>query len=145
MLISIKNYSRGSTLKINQNILIHLAGKALDLKKITTPEEYYQDNSQLTKKVINALSASEAKIFITLSSVKAVSDGVDQELTEEVSPNPITHYVKSKLLAEQYILSQSIPKGKMVYILRPCMIHGSGNKENLNLLYNFVSKGLPWP
>ena len=25
------------------------------------------------------------------------------------------------------------------------MIHGPGNKGNLNLLYNFVSKGVPWP
>ena len=25
------------------------------------------------------------------------------------------------------------------------MIHGSGNKGNLNLLYQLVSKGLPWP
>lgn len=25
------------------------------------------------------------------------------------------------------------------------MIHGPGNKGNLNLLYNLVSKGLPWP
>ena len=25
------------------------------------------------------------------------------------------------------------------------MIHGPGNKGNLNLLYNIVSKGLPWP
>ena len=44
-----------------------------------------------------------------------------------------------------YILSKEIPKGKRVYILRPCMIHGPGNKGNLNLLYQLVSKGLPWP
>ena len=25
------------------------------------------------------------------------------------------------------------------------MIHGPGNKGNLNLLYSLVSKGLPWP
>jgi nucleoside-diphosphate-sugar epimerase len=25
------------------------------------------------------------------------------------------------------------------------MIHGPGNKGNLNLLFNFVSKGFPWP
>jgi nucleoside-diphosphate-sugar epimerase len=25
------------------------------------------------------------------------------------------------------------------------MIHGPGNKGNLNLLYNLVSKGIPWP
>ena len=34
---------------------------------------------------------------------------------------------------------------KKVYILRPCMIHGPGNKGNLNLLYNLVSKSIPWP
>lgn len=31
------------------------------------------------------------------------------------------------------------------YILRPCMIHGPGNKGNLNLLYGVVRKGIPWP
>ena len=35
--------------------------------------------------------------------------------------------------------------GKKVYIMRPCMIHGPGNKGNLNLLYGVVSKGIPWP
>ena len=84
-------------------------------------------------------------MFITLSSVKAVADEVDIELFEEVIPNPVTHYGKSKLLAEQYILSLPIPDDKRVYILRPCMIHGPGNKGNLNLLYSLVSKGLPWP
>lgn len=34
---------------------------------------------------------------------------------------------------------------KSVYIFRPCMIHGPGNKGNLNLLYNVVKKGIPWP
>ena len=29
--------------------------------------------------------------------------------------------------------------------MRPCMIHGPGNKGNLNLLYNMVKKGIPWP
>jgi nucleoside-diphosphate-sugar epimerase len=74
-----------------------------------------------------------------------VADEVDGVLTEEYIPNPTTHYGKSKLLAEQYILSKEIPEGKRVYILRPCMIHGPGNKGNLNLLYKFVSKGIPWP
>ena len=34
---------------------------------------------------------------------------------------------------------------KKVYILRPCMIHGPGNKGNLNLLFKIQQKGLPWP
>ncbi len=38
-----------------------------------------------------------------------------------------------------------IPVGKRVFIIRPCMIHGYGNKGNLNLLYKVVEKGIPWP
>jgi nucleoside-diphosphate-sugar epimerase len=128
-----------------ERVVIHLAGKAHDFKKSSNPKEYYQVNSELTKEVFDAFLASNAKVFITLSSVKAVADELEGSLTEDRVPNPITHYGKSKLLAEQYILSKEIPEGKRVYILRPCMIHGPGNKGNLNLLYKLVSKGIPWP
>ncbi len=139
-------WKRGNGININSElVVIHLAGKAHDLKKTSKPEEYYQVNTELTKEVFDAFLASNAKVFITLSSVKAVADEVDGELTEQNHANPITHYGKSKLLAEQYIFSKEIPKGKRVYILRPCMIHGPGNKGNLNLLYKLASKGIPWP
>ena len=39
----------------------------------------------------------------------------------------------------------AVVDGKKVYIMRPCMIHGPGNKGNLNLLYGVVNKGIPWP
>ena len=40
-----------------------------------------------------------------------------------------------------------IPNSELqtIFILRPCMIHGPGNKGNLNLLYSLQKKGLPWP
>jgi nucleoside-diphosphate-sugar epimerase len=139
------NYQREAPIEINQDIVIHLAGKAHDIKKISNSDEFYQVNTELTKKVFDAFLTSNAKVFITLSSVKAVADEVDGVLTEEYIPNPITHYGISKLLAAQYILSKEIPEGKRVYILRPCMIHGPGNKGNLNLLYKLASKGIPWP
>ncbi len=137
--------TRNTSIEFEEQVVIHLAGKAHDLKNVSSSDEYYKVNTELTKEIFDAFLISEAKVFITLSSVKAVADEVDGELTEDVTPNPITHYGKSKLLAEQYILSQPIPEGKRVYILRPCMIHGPGNKGNLNLLYSLVSKGLPWP
>jgi nucleoside-diphosphate-sugar epimerase len=137
-------YQRDSQILINEFIVIHLAGKAHDLKKTSNSEEYYQVNTELTKNIFDAFLISDAKVFITLSSVKAVADEVVGELTEDHHPNPITHYGKSKLLAEQYILSKKIPKGKRVYVLRPCMIHGPGNKGNLNLLYKLMSVGVPW-
>jgi nucleoside-diphosphate-sugar epimerase len=130
---------------IKVDAIINLAGKAHDLKKISNSDEYYHVNTELAKKVFNAFLDSEAKVFITLSSVKAIADQVEGVLTEEHIPNPSTHYGKSKLLAEQYILSKKIPECKRVYILRPCMIHGPGNKGNLNLLYKLAIKGIPWP
>jgi nucleoside-diphosphate-sugar epimerase len=138
-------YDRSDKIKIEQDLVIHLAGKAHDLKNVSSPEEYYTVNTELTKKVFEAFLYSNAKVFITLSSVKAVADILDNELNEDYIANPVTHYGKSKLLAEQYILSKEMPEDKRVYILRPCMIHGPGNKGNLNLLYKIVSKGLPWP
>lgn len=139
-------WKRGNEISIDSaSVVVHLAGKAHDLKKTSKPEEYYQVNTELSKKVFDAFLVSDAKVLITLSSVKAVADELLGELIEEHVPNPITHYGKSKLLAEQYILSKGIPKGKRVYILRPCMIHGAGNKGNLNLLHKLVSKGIPWP
>ena len=125
--------------------IIHLAGKAHDLKKVDNPQDYYETNFELTKQLYNSFLNSSGTVFIFLSSVKASADEVDGILIENVQPNPKTHYGKSKLLAENYILSQDLPDGKRVYILRPTMIYGVGNKGNLNLLYRLVDKGFPWP
>ena len=128
-----------------EDAIIHLAGKAHDLKNIAHPEEYYDVNYELTKDLYNAFLKSKAKKFIFISSVKACADQVEDILNESHDPHPKTHYGKSKLMAEEYIQSQPLPDGKSYYILRPCMIHGSGNKGNLNLLYKLISKGIPYP
>ena len=124
---------------------IHLAGKAHDLKNTSLDDEYYEVNTELTKKLFNQFLESNCKIFVYFSSVKAVADNIDGVLEEDHSYKPGTVYGKSKALAEQYLLSKNIPDDKRLYILRPCMIHGPGNKGNLNLLYKVVSKGIPYP
>ena len=68
---------------------------------------------------------------------------VDGILTEDVVPSPVGPDGESKIAAENYI-QEHMPADKQVYIFRPCMIHGPGNKGNLNLLYNVVKKGIPW-
>jgi len=129
----------------NSKSLIHLSGKAHDLKKTSNDDDYFEANTALTKTLFDLFLKSECDVFIYMSSVKAAADAVQGKLVEDVSPNPITAYGKSKLAAENYILSKEIPSTKSVYILRPCMIHGPNNKGNLNLLYTFVSKGIPYP
>lgn len=138
-------YIPNQEFNLKADAIIHLAGKAHDLKKTSRPQEYYEANFELTKQVFDAFLKSEATVFIFMSTVKAVADVVKVTLTEDSIPNPITHYGIAKQQAEKYLLSQELPKGKRVYILRPCMIHGPENKGNLNLLYQIVSKGLPWP
>lgn len=136
--------------------IIHLAGKAHDTKNQSAAQVYFDINTGLTRKIFDFFMESSAKKFIFFSSVKAAADSVVGEiLTEEVKPIPIGPYGESKIAAEDYILSKlKVENGRLevspyddrqVYILRPCMIHGPGNKGNLNLLYNVVKKGIPWP
>lgn len=123
--------------------IIHLAGKAHDTKNQAEADIYFKVNTDLTKKMYDYFLSSSAKKFIQFSSVKAAADQVKGEFVDEtVEPSPKGPYGESKIAAERYILSKM---AKLTYILRPCMIHGPGNKGNLNLLYNVVSKGIPWP
>ena len=133
--------------------IIHLAGKAHDTKNRAAAQVYFDVNTGLTQKIYDYFLKSEAKRFIFFSSVKAAADKVPGDvLTEEVVPAPKGPYGESKIKAEEYILKNEALRtkneestSKRVFILRPCMIHGPGNKGNLNLLYGVVSKGIPWP
>lgn len=114
---------------------VHLAGKAHDLKKTSVAAEYFAVNTELTKKVFDAFLASEAAVFVFMSTIKA-AEGKDIEASV---------YSQSKYQVEEYILAQKVPAGKRVYILRPVMVHGPGNKGNLNLLFGVVKKLGIWP
>ncbi|MDX9867293.1 MAG: NAD-dependent epimerase/dehydratase family protein [Kiritimatiellia bacterium] len=146
--------------------VVHLAGKAHDTRNASDPQSYFDVNVELTKKVIENFSRKDAKAqrkFILFSSVKAVADRVEGVLTETAVPDPKTAYGQSKLEAEREVLKcessevrelatandgnfrTSELQNFRTYILRPCMIHGPGNKGNLNLLYGVVKRGVPWP
>lgn len=129
----------------HDHAVVHLAGKAHDTKRRANEQEYFDINTELSKVVFDCFLQSNSSDFIFLSSVKAVADSTDTILTEDAVARPLTANGKSKLAAEEYMLSKVLPKGKRLLILRPCMVHGPGNKGNLNLLYKFVSKGIPYP
>ncbi len=114
--------------------VIHLAGLAHDTKHTTEAEAYFKVNTILTQQIYYRFLESSAKKFIFFSSIKA-QDGD-------------TPYAISKRKAEELIIKNEelrIKNGQATYILRPCMIHGPGNKGNLILLFKVVSMGLPWP
>ena len=131
--------------------IIHLAGKAHDTKNQSAADVYFKVNTGLTEKIFDwFLKQPKCKKFVFFSTAKAAADKVEGILTEDVIPSPVGPYGESKIAAERYILekiqdSSFKIQDKQVYIFRPCMIHGPGNKGNLNLLYNVVRKGIPWP
>ena len=148
----------------NIDAIIHLAGKAHDTKNKSAADVYFKVNTGLTQRIFDwYLAHPTAKKFIQFSTVKSAADRVEGDfLTEECIPTPVGPYGESKIAAENYIIEKFAPEalkrpfhnftdedavvdGKKVYIMRPCMIHGPGNKGNLNLLYGVVSKGIPWP
>lgn len=129
----------------NAEAIIHLAGKAHDTKNTSAEKEYFEINTELTKKLFKEFLNTTAQDFIYFSSVKATADKVEGFLDENHTSNPQTPYGKSKLEAEEFLLSQKLPENKRLFIIRPCMIHGPGNKGNLNLLYKFVQKDIPYP
>ncbi len=139
------SFKRNSKINIDQDIVIHLAGLAHDTKNKLDSKLYYETNTDLTIKVFDNFLKSKATHFIFLSSIKSVVDSSIIKIDENTPVNPKTVYGKSKLKAEQYILSKKLSKNKRFFILRPSMIYGPGNKGNLNLLFNLVSKGIPWP
>ncbi len=129
--------------------IVHLAGKAHDTKNESLAQDYFEINTELTKKIFDYFLQSDATTFIFFSSVKAARDSAEGEvLKEDVAPRPVGPYGESKIKAEEYLLSK-LPEveslQKRLFIVRPCMIHGPGNKGNLNLLYKVVTKGAPWP
>ena len=130
--------------------IIHLAGKAHDTKNKSAADVYFKVNTGLTQKIFDYFLASGASKFVFFSTAKAAADRVEGVLTEDVVSTPVGPYGESKIQAEKYILdalaeSPTDFSDKGVYIFRPCMIHGPGNKGNLNLLYSVVRKGIPWP
>lgn len=148
----------------NIDAVIHLAGKAHDTRNKSAADVYFKVNTGLTQRIFDwYMRNSKATKFIFFSTVKSAADRVEGEfLTEDCIPTPVGPYGESKIKAEDYIIEHFAPEalkrpfhnfddtdavvnGKQVYIMRPCMIHGPGNKGNLNLLYGVVSKGIPWP
>jgi nucleoside-diphosphate-sugar epimerase len=125
--------------------ILHMAGKAHDTNNAASEQDYFDVNFELTKKLYQLYRTSGVKKFIYFSSVKAAADSIHGSLSEEILANPLTAYGKSKRQSEEFIISGSPAVKSNYYILRPCMIHGPGNKGNLNLLFNVVSKGIPYP
>ena len=108
--------------------VIHAAGAV----KAKTPADFHQTNAHGTANLLAAArqTAPDLERFVLVSSLSAMGPSEDGDpLPAGASPNPVTHYGRSKLAAEQAALAaaDALP----VTIIRPAMIYGPRDREIL--------------
>lgn len=112
--------------------IVHLAGKAHEMKKIDD-RIYFEINAELTQKLYLKAIADGVKQFIYISSTKVFGDHPEGKLNEMSPASPDDAYGKSKLAAETFLLSRN--DGCAIAIIRPPLVYGPRVKGNMiNLL-----------
>jgi len=120
--------------------VFHLAGKAHALSETRQDEEeYFQINTEGTRRVLEAAQQAGVRRFVFFSSVKAMHEEGPDCLDETFPCHPETPYGKSKFAAERLVLAGNyIPEP---VVLRLSMVYGPAMKGNLPRMIEAVRKG----
>ena len=125
-------------LMIDVDTIFHLAGKAHALSETSPDEkEYFQVNTEGTRKLLESSRAAGVRRFIFISSVKAMGEGGERVQDETDECRPMTPYGKSKLAAERLVLEGGYVPEPVV--LRLSMVYGPTSKGNLPRMIKAVA------
>jgi nucleoside-diphosphate-sugar epimerase len=117
--------------------VLHAAG----VVHVSKTKDWYTVNTEHTKQLFDASVRAGIARFVFVSSNAAAgrSETRGQLLTEEMPARPLSHYGRSKYLAEQYILSR---KDEMeTVVLRPCMFYGPPVPSRHIEIYKRICQG----
>lgn len=117
--------------------IIHAAG----ITRAKTEIHYNVVNADYTFNLALAVKHSDIplKKFVYISSLAALGplDNIDGVIDESTNPEPVTHYGKSKLLAEVKLQRLTMP----LVILRPTAIYGP-RETGIFILFKSIKRGL---
>jgi nucleoside-diphosphate-sugar epimerase len=127
--------------------VVHLAARAHMLNDlVSNPEaEFDRTNHQATANLVRQAIAANVKHFIFISSIGAMATLSDRTLTEQTPCHPDTPYGRSKLKAEEALISLASQSSMTWTILRPTLVYGPGNPGNMERLLKLVKRRLPLP
>lgn len=104
------------------DVLLHSAA----VIHVRRTADWYRVNTEGTLALARAAKAAGVRRFVFVSSNAAAGrcESASQVLTEADPPRPLSHYGRSKWLAEQGLMELHQPVGFEVAILRPSMFYG---------------------
>ncbi|MEZ4315501.1 MAG: NAD(P)-dependent oxidoreductase [Polyangiaceae bacterium] len=120
--------------------VVHSAG----VVKAKTPEEFHAINAGGTENVLSAVkeAAPGLKKLVFVSSLTVAGPSADGQPVSIDSRNPVTHYGRSKLAAEDAVVAE---KDRLpVVVLRPPMIYGPRDNESFAFFQSVSRRFLPY-
>ncbi|MBS0345492.1 MAG: NAD-dependent epimerase/dehydratase family protein [Proteobacteria bacterium] len=123
--------------------IFHCAGHAhaFSARGAAAARHHWQVNFEGTCTLAEAAGRAGAKVFVFLSSVKAMGDPGDECVSEDWPYPPDTDYGRAKRAAESAILEIGNHYKMRIINLRPVMVFGGG-RGNLERMVALVRRGL---
>jgi dihydroflavonol-4-reductase len=111
--------------------IYHLAG----VTRCRTSEEYYEGNTNATRNFVELClrASSSVRRFVYVSSLAAAGPSFPgHPLTEDAPYHPVSHYGRSKMLAEREVLKAA--DRMAVTIVRPSSVYGPRERD----MYDYI-------
>ena len=133
----------GSILKGIDGV-VHTAGLAH--AKGRPDKDYYDINTEITKKLALECVKHKVKRFVYISSISVYGISSSREIITHSTPhNPSTPYGHSKLLSEIFLQKLYEKDALDTVIIRPPLIYGENAPGNIDLLLKAIKYNLPLP
>ncbi|MFI5347944.1 MAG: NAD-dependent epimerase/dehydratase family protein [Elusimicrobiota bacterium] len=121
-------------------IVLHLAG-LVHPKRIS---ELYALNTEGTKRLLEASAAAKVRRFVAVSSNSAAGVNADPVIPlDESAQDPYMNYGRSKLLAEQAVMSEHASGVVEGVVVRPCWFYGPGQPARQTRFFKMIAAGNP--
>jgi nucleoside-diphosphate-sugar epimerase len=122
------------------DVVFHLAAKVpVEDLPGESAAAYTALNVGGTRRLLEACGTSKVRRLVFFSSVKAVGEGGETRIGDDVVPDPVTAYGRSKLEGERLVLyGRYVPEP---VVLRLSPVYGPGGRGNLIKMIDAVRTG----
>lgn len=119
------------------DIIIHLASIANDPCGDLDPKLTWETSALATMQLADRAKREGIKHFIYASSGSVYGVKDEEQVTEELSLEPISEYNKTKMVSERVLLSYS--DDMVVQIVRPATVCGLSPRQRLDVAVNMLT------